>query len=143
LSALFGAIASALKPGCRFVLESGAVSESILPVLQPERTLRIGDLDFLSRNTYDAVDGRMDITYTFIRGQQREVKPIHQWVHSAAEIHRMAPASWTGAARRVRRCGRRLLYSRLRTIHRACQATSATMTSRRVTRGHERRAFPP
>ncbi|HYM13535.1 MAG TPA: hypothetical protein VEU62_22535 [Bryobacterales bacterium] len=65
------------------------MSESILPVLQPERTLRIGDIDFLSRTTYDAVEGRMDITYTFIRGGQREVKPIHQWVHSAAEIRRM------------------------------------------------------
>jgi SAM-dependent methyltransferase len=83
------AIASALKPGGRFILESGAVSESILPVLQPERTLRIGDIDFLSRNTYDAVEGRMDITYTFVRGSQREVKPIHQWVHSTAEIRRM------------------------------------------------------
>jgi DNA-binding CsgD family transcriptional regulator len=31
----------------------------------------------------------MDITYTFTRGQQQEVKPIHQWVHSAAEIRRM------------------------------------------------------
>ena len=82
-------IASALRPAGRFILESGAVSESILPVLQPERTMRFGDLDFLSRTTYDAVEGRMDITYTFIRGQQREVKPIHQWVHSAAEIQRM------------------------------------------------------
>jgi ubiquinone/menaquinone biosynthesis C-methylase UbiE len=84
-----GSIAAVLKPGGRFILESGAVSESILPVLKPERTLRIGDLDFHSTNTYDAVDGRMDITYTFVRGRAREVKPIHQWVHSAAEIHRM------------------------------------------------------
>jgi SAM-dependent methyltransferase len=83
------AIASALKPDGRFLLESGAVSESILPILQPERRLRIGDIDFLSRNTYDAVEGRMDITYTFTRGSEREVKPIHQWVHSAAEIRRM------------------------------------------------------
>jgi cyclopropane fatty-acyl-phospholipid synthase-like methyltransferase len=83
------AIASALKPGGRFILESGAVSESILPILQPERKLRIGDLDFLSRNTYDAAEGRMDITYTFTKGQQQEVKPIHQWVHSAAELRRM------------------------------------------------------
>jgi SAM-dependent methyltransferase len=83
------AIASVLKPGGGFILESGAVSESILPVLQPERKLRIGDLDFLSRNTYDAAEGRMDITYTFTRGEQREVKPIHQWVHSAVEIRRM------------------------------------------------------
>jgi cyclopropane fatty-acyl-phospholipid synthase-like methyltransferase len=83
------AISSALKPGCRFLLESGAVSESILPVLQPERKLRIGDLDFHSRNQYDAAEGRMDITYTFSRGERQEVKPIHQWVHSAAEVRRM------------------------------------------------------
>lgn len=83
------AVALALKPGGRFILESGDVSESILPVFQTERTLRIGDFDFLSRTTYDAVEGRMDITYTFIRGHEREVKPTHQWVHSAAEIRRM------------------------------------------------------
>jgi cyclopropane fatty-acyl-phospholipid synthase-like methyltransferase len=83
------ALASALKPGGRFILESGAVSESILPVLQPERKMRIGDLDFLSRNTYDAAEGRMDITYTFSMGEQREVKQAHQWVFSAAEILRM------------------------------------------------------
>jgi SAM-dependent methyltransferase len=83
------AVASVLKPGGRFLLESGAVSESILPVLQPERRLRIGDIDFFSRNAYDAAEGRMDITYTFTRGSQCEVKPIHQWVHSAAEIRRM------------------------------------------------------
>ena len=87
------AIAAVLKPGGRFILESGAVSESILPVLQPERTLRIGDLDFHSRNIYDAADGRMDITYTFTRGDEQEVKPIHQWVHSAAEIRRMLSRS--------------------------------------------------
>jgi SAM-dependent methyltransferase len=71
----FEAIASVLKPGGGFILESGAVSESLLPVLQSERNLRIGDLDFHSWNTYDAAEGRMDITYTFTRGQQREVKP--------------------------------------------------------------------
>jgi SAM-dependent methyltransferase len=83
------AIARALKPGGRFILESGAVAESILPVLQPERKLRIGDLDFYSRNEYQAAESRMDITYTFTRGSRQEVKPIHQWVHSAGEIRRM------------------------------------------------------
>lgn len=83
------AVASALRTGGRFILESGAVSESLLPAFQSERTLRIADLDFHSRNLYHAAEGRMDITYTFARGQQREVKPIHQWVHSAAEIRRM------------------------------------------------------
>jgi SAM-dependent methyltransferase len=93
-------VAGALQPGGRFVLDSGAVSESILPVLQPERRLKIGDLDFFSRNTYDAVDGRMDITYTFTRGEQQEVKPTHQLVHSTAEIRRMfihAGLEWVAA----------------------------------------------
>jgi SAM-dependent methyltransferase len=83
------AIATALRPGGRFLLESGAVSESLLPVMKPERQMKVGDIDFSSRNTYDALDGRMDITYTFVRGEEREVKSTHQWVHSAAELNRM------------------------------------------------------
>jgi len=51
--------------------------------------MRIGDIDFASRNVYNAEEGRMDITYIFSRGVRQEVKPIHQWVHSAAEIRRM------------------------------------------------------
>jgi len=87
------AIAAVLKPGGRFILESGAVAESILPTLQTERRLQIGDIDFFSRNIYDAIDSRMDITYTFTRGEQQEVKPIHQWVHTAGEIRRMLASS--------------------------------------------------
>jgi cyclopropane fatty-acyl-phospholipid synthase-like methyltransferase len=82
-------VAAALVPGGRFILESGAVAESLLPTLKTERSLQIGDIDFHSRNRYDAADSRMDITYTFTRGAEREVKQIHQWVHSAGEILRM------------------------------------------------------
>jgi ubiquinone/menaquinone biosynthesis C-methylase UbiE len=87
------AVASVLKPGGRFILESGAVSESILPVLKPERRLQIGDIDYYSRNTYQAAESRMDITYSFTRGEQQEVKSLHQWVHSAGEIRRMLRSS--------------------------------------------------
>jgi len=83
------AVAAVLKLGGRFVLDSGAVAESILPALQAERKMRVGDIDFESRNAYVAAESRMDITYTFTRGERREVKPIHQWVHSAGEMCRM------------------------------------------------------
>ncbi|HKR27579.1 MAG TPA: hypothetical protein VJS11_08990, partial [Acidobacteriaceae bacterium] len=53
------------------------------------RTLQIGDIGFASRNFYDPLEGRLDITYTFTRGEEREVKATHQWVHSAGEIRRM------------------------------------------------------
>jgi cyclopropane fatty-acyl-phospholipid synthase-like methyltransferase len=87
------AVSAALKPGGRFILESGAIAESLLPVLKPERTLKIGDIDFHSRNNYVGFESRMDITYTFARGEQREVKHLHQWVHSAGEIRRMLQGS--------------------------------------------------
>ena len=87
------AVARAVKPGGRFILESGAVAETLLPNLKPERKMRIGDIDFESQNSYAAAESRMDITYTFSRGDQREVKPIHQWVHSAGEIRRMLRSS--------------------------------------------------
>jgi SAM-dependent methyltransferase len=87
------AVAAALRPGGRFILESGAVTESLVSTFRAERQLQIGDLDFWSRGTYDVVEGRMDITYTFARGERREVKPIHQWVHSAAELRRMLSRS--------------------------------------------------
>jgi cyclopropane fatty-acyl-phospholipid synthase-like methyltransferase len=87
------AVAAALKPGGRFILESGAVAETLLPVLKLERTLKIGDIDFHSRNNYVAAESRMDITYTFTRGEEREVKQIHQWVHTAGEIRRLLRGS--------------------------------------------------
>jgi cyclopropane fatty-acyl-phospholipid synthase-like methyltransferase len=87
------AVSAALKPGGRFVLESGAIAETLLPVLKPERTMKIGDIDFHSRNNYVGFDSRMDITYTFARGGRREVKHLHQWVHSAGEVRRMLQAS--------------------------------------------------
>jgi len=83
------ALALALKPGGRFLLDTGLVAESLLPHLQSERTLQIGDIAFASRNVYDPLEGRLDITYTFARGDEREVKATHQWVHSAAELNRM------------------------------------------------------
>jgi cyclopropane fatty-acyl-phospholipid synthase-like methyltransferase len=120
------AIASGLKPGGRFILESGAVSESILPVLQPERTMRIGDIDFASRNVYNAEEGRMDITYIFSRGARQEVKPIHQWVHSAAEIRRMLRRASLETSRHLWRSGRHPLCFALPALYRRQPAILTT-----------------
>ncbi len=87
------AVARSLRPGGRFALETGVAAESILVTFAPSRKMQFGDLEFHSSAHYDAVEGRLDITYTFVRGERREVKPIHQWVHSAAEIRRMLRAA--------------------------------------------------
>lgn len=83
------AIRRVLKPGARFVLQLGAVTESLLPTWKPEKRFEIGAILFESSAVYDAVESRMDITYTFTRGERKEVKSIHQWVHGVAELRRM------------------------------------------------------
>ena len=52
------AIARALKPAGRFVIETGMAAESILPGLVKNRWFRLGDIFMLSENQYDS--GRED-----------------------------------------------------------------------------------
>lgn len=87
------AVARALKPGARFALDTGVAAESILPALEPGRHYTLGDLQSDSAACYDAVDGRLDITYTFTQADVIEKKSIHQWVHTAAELRRMLAAA--------------------------------------------------
>ncbi len=88
-AAFVQSIARALKPGGRFVLDTGALIDSLLPALQPERLLHVGNIDFHSANHYHPLDARLDITYTFAQGSRREVKPISQWLQGAAELLRL------------------------------------------------------
>ena len=87
------AVARALKAGARFILETGAVAESVLLGLKEEQQMTFGDLEFGARRSYDARAGRLNITYTFQRQGVTEVKSIFQYVHSAAEIGRMLGAA--------------------------------------------------
>jgi SAM-dependent methyltransferase len=84
-----GAVARALKPGGRFAIETGMAAESILPGLVKNRWHRAGDIFMLSENQYDPGLGRLDITYTFIRGAEVETRPSSSFTFTVAEICRM------------------------------------------------------
>src|SRR4051812_37647213 len=70
--ASIASIAGAMKPGARFVVETGSVAESILPSLQQRRWMTVGEILFLSSATYDVSDSTLNVEYTFIRGSSRE-----------------------------------------------------------------------
>jgi cyclopropane fatty-acyl-phospholipid synthase-like methyltransferase len=53
VAAFLSALAAALKPGARLVIETGMAAESILPALAQKRWHRLGDLLILSENRYD------------------------------------------------------------------------------------------
>lgn len=78
--------ARSLKRGGALVVETGMVAESLLPGMQDRRWFQVGDILFLSEASYDALDSRLDVHYTFIRGDARESKTAHNWVYTTREL---------------------------------------------------------
>jgi SAM-dependent methyltransferase len=83
------AVARALKPGARFVIDTGMAAESILPSLARTRWFRLGDILMLSENRYDAAESRLDIDYTFVHRGEVETRPTSSYVFTAGELCRM------------------------------------------------------
>jgi SAM-dependent methyltransferase len=92
-AAFLCALAAALKPGARLVIETGVAAESILPALVQKRWHRLGDLMILSENRYDAAASRLDIDYTFVRGSSVVTRPASSYVFTVAELGRMLEAN--------------------------------------------------
>ena len=65
-AAFLRAVASALKPGAPFVLETPMVLESLLRTIKDRLWLKAGDVHLLVSNRYDHTRGRLDIEYTFV-----------------------------------------------------------------------------
>ena len=86
------ALSKTLKPGARFVLESGTVAESLLANFQPRAWYDLGGLLFLAAREYKAELGRLEIQYTFIRDGVSETREASFAVYTAAEISRMLAA---------------------------------------------------
>jgi ubiquinone/menaquinone biosynthesis C-methylase UbiE len=83
------ALARALKPGARFIVDTGMAAESILPSLLRTRWYRLGDILMLSENRYDAAESRLDIDYTFVRNGEVETRPTSSYIFTAGELCRM------------------------------------------------------
>ncbi len=79
-------LSAALRDGARFVLESGAVSESILTNLVRSRWMQVGQILFLSSVDYDVPASRLISRYAFIRGAEREEKTAEVIVYTVGEL---------------------------------------------------------
>ena len=88
-AAFLSALAGALKPGAKLVIETGVTAESILPTLVQKRWHRFGDLIILSENRYDPWESCLKIDYTFVRDGTVETRPAASYVFTAAELRRM------------------------------------------------------
>jgi SAM-dependent methyltransferase len=87
------ALAGAMKPAAKLVIETGMAAESILPTLVQKRWHRLGDLVILSENRYDPWESRLNIDYTFVRDGTIETRPTARYVFTSADLRRMLEAA--------------------------------------------------
>ncbi len=79
-------MAGTLKPGARFIVDTGMAAESILPALLNRRWHHLAGIFVLSENRYHPAEGRLDIDYTFIRDGVAETRPSSSFVFTVAEL---------------------------------------------------------
>ena len=64
---------ASLRPGARWVVDTGTAAESLLPRSAGEdRTLEAAGIRFTVHQRYDAVEGRLEQEATLERGAERE-----------------------------------------------------------------------
>jgi SAM-dependent methyltransferase len=73
-AAFLRAVAAALKPGARFVLETPMVLENLLGHIQDRGWWKVGDIHMLVANRYDPATTRLDIEYTFVSNGRLDVR---------------------------------------------------------------------
>ena len=137
---------SALKPGARFVLDTGYVAETLLPVLQERAWYPIDDMIMLAQRRYEPVEGRLHVEYTFFRDGAMDRRSMSARIHTCREVCRLLEEAgfsdlqaYGSLAKEPFRLGSsRLLWSR-----RDRDGAVPEAPTRRLATGRPRPARPP
>jgi uncharacterized protein with PIN domain len=82
----------ALRPGGRYVID-GPLLESIVSHCQPRRWFEVDDITVTEDRTWNAETGCMDVTWTFLRGGEREVRRSSIRFYTAREMRHLLEAA--------------------------------------------------
>ncbi|WP_246859449.1 hypothetical protein [Spirosoma sp. KCTC 42546] len=82
-------VASALKPGARFVINSGLVAESILTHFPKTGHYVLGDLIMDISNSYVIGESYMATELTYTKADRSETHFFKHYVYTLSEIKRM------------------------------------------------------
>jgi ubiquinone/menaquinone biosynthesis C-methylase UbiE len=89
MESFLGGAARALKPGARFVIETGMAAESALTKFETEASHQIEDILLTIKEQYLAEESCIDTEYVFERNGQSESRLAKHWIYTTAEIRRM------------------------------------------------------
>ena len=76
----------ALQPGGKLMLNTGCTMESLLPNFPEREWYELGGMLFLLENQFDAVAGRLQTKYVFVRDGKQEVRPGSQRCYGFREL---------------------------------------------------------
>jgi SAM-dependent methyltransferase len=82
-------VAHSLKPGARFIIETGMAAESVLPDFEEQTSHQIGDMSIIIKERYIAAESCVDSEYIFERNGTSETRKAKHWIYTTAEIGRM------------------------------------------------------
>ncbi len=82
-------IGETLLPGSKFIIDTGAIAECILPAFQPHRNFEMGGITLVIDSVYNHEQGRIFTEYTFIRDGNSDKRPASQRVYSYSELSRL------------------------------------------------------
>jgi SAM-dependent methyltransferase len=80
------AVAAALRPGARFVLDTSYIAEVLFPILQERGWAPDGDGYCLSDRRFDPETGRLHVAYTFLHGGRPDTRVMSARVHTCREV---------------------------------------------------------
>jgi SAM-dependent methyltransferase len=85
-AAFLKAVAQAIKPGARFVLNTGYVLDALLPVLQERSWYQMGDMIALAQRRYEPATSRLHVEYTWIRNGRTEKQAMSARLYTYREL---------------------------------------------------------
>jgi SAM-dependent methyltransferase len=92
-AAFIRAVARALKPGGRFLLDTSYLMEVLLPSLQTRAWYSMGEFIVLADRRYDAAEGRLHVEYTTIRDGKVEKWSMSARLHTYREVRALMEAA--------------------------------------------------
>ena len=84
-----GAVARALKPGGRFLNDTGMAAESILPGRTERDWFQVEDIWMAVENRYLSGESRLETEAVLVRNGKIETRQWWHWVYTVAEIRRL------------------------------------------------------
>ena len=83
------ALARALKPRARFIVETGMAAESVLRDFEEQSCHELGDLSLTIKERYVVAESCIDSEYIFERDGKKETREAREWIYTVAEMRRM------------------------------------------------------